>query len=143
MTLENGLRNQIRQYYWDENMSKKVNIIVTQPPYGKEDAYSAIPLAETQAAAGNSPSITFVSGGVHSIVKGQKTSYGDAAVWQKDIPSIEASIIKAKESVKFFALDADLKKRGLVDSEIIDGISKLNIDDLTNRILESEVTLVF
>ncbi len=143
MTLENGLRNQIRQYYWDENMSKKVNIIVTQPPYGKEDAYSAIPLAETQAAAGNSPSITFVSGGVHSIVKGQKTSYGDAAVWQKDIPSIEASIIKAKESVKFYALDADLKKRGLVDSEIIDGISKLNIDDLTNRILESEVTLVF
>ena len=124
-------------------MSKKVNIIVTLPPYGKEDAYSAIPLAETQAAAGNSPSITFVSGGVHSIVKGQKTSYGDAAVWQKDIPSIEASIIKAKESVKFYALDADLKKRGLVDSEIIDGISKSNLDDLTNRILESEVTLVF
>ncbi|MBU4220447.1 MAG: DsrE family protein [Euryarchaeota archaeon] len=124
-------------------MSKKVNIIVTQPPYGKEDAYSAIPLAETQAAAGNSPSITFVSGGVHNIVKGQKTGYGDAAVWQKDVPSIEAAIIKAKDSVKFYALDADLKKRGLVDGEIIDGISKLNIDDLTNRILESEVTLVF
>ena len=124
-------------------MSKKVNIIVTQPPYGKEDAYSAIPLAETQAAAGNSPSITFVSGGVHNIVKGQKTGYGDAAVWQKDIPNIEASIIKAKDSVKFYALDADLKKRGVVDSEIIDGISKLNLDDLTGRILESEVTLVF
>lgn len=124
-------------------MSKKVNIIVTQPPYGKEDAYSAIPLAETQAAAGNSPSITFVSGGVHNVVKGQKTSYGDAAVWQKDVPSIEASIIKAKDSVKFYALDADLKKRGVVDTEIIEGISKLNIDDLTKRILESEVTLVF
>jgi len=143
MTSENGRQNQTRQYYWDENMSKKVNIIVTQPPYGKEDAYSAIPLAETQAAAGNSPSITFVSGGVHNIVKGQKTGYGDAAVWQKDVPSIEAAIIKAKDSVKFYALDADLKKRGLVDGEIIDGISKLNIDDLTNRILESEVTLVF
>ena len=124
-------------------MGKKVNIIVTQPPYGKEDAYSAIPLAETQAAAGNSPTITFVSGGVHSVVKGQKTSYGDAAVWQKDIPSIEASIVKAKDSVKFYALDADLKRRGVSDSEIIDGISKLNLDDLTNRILESEVTLVF
>ncbi len=124
-------------------MSKKVNIIVTQPPYGKEDAYSAIPLAETQAAAGNSPSITFVSGGVHSVVKGQKTSYGDAAVWQKDVPSIEATINKAKESVKFYALEADLQKRGVADTEIIDGISKLSIDDLTNRILESEVTLVF
>jgi len=124
-------------------MSKKVNIIVTQPPYGKEDAFSAIPLAETQAAAGNSPSITFVSGGVHSVVKGQKTSYGDAAVWQKDVPSIETSIIKAKDSVKFYALEADLKKRGVADTEIIEGISKLNIDDLTNRILESEVTLVF
>jgi len=124
-------------------MSKKVNIIVTQPPYGKEDAFSAIPLAETQAAAGNSPSITFVSGGVHSVVKGQKTSYGDAAVWQKDLPSIEASIIKAKDSVKFYVLEADLKKRGVSDTEIIEGISKLNLDDLTNRILESEVTLVF
>ncbi len=124
-------------------MSKKVNIIVTQPPYGKEDAYSAIPLAETQAAAGNSPTITFVSGGVHSVVKGQKTSYGAAAVWQKDVPSIEATINKAKESVKFYALEADLKKRGVADTEIIDGISKLSIDDLTNRILESEVTLVF
>ncbi len=124
-------------------MGKKINIIVTQPPYGKEDAYSAIPLAETQAAAGNSPSITFVSGGVHSVVKGQKTGYGDAAVWQKDVPSIEVSIIKAKDSVKFYVLDADLKKRGVDDTEIIEGISKLNIDDLTNRILESEVTLVF
>ncbi len=124
-------------------MSKKVNIIVTQPPYGKEDAYSAIPLAETQAAAGNSPSITFVSGGVHSVVRGQKVGYGDAAVWQKDVPSIEATIQKAKESVKFYALEADLKKRGIAESEIIEGISKLNIDDLTNRILESEVTLVF
>lgn len=124
-------------------MSKKVNIIVTQPPYGKEDAYSAIPLAETQAAAGNSPSIIFVSGGVHSVVKGQKTGYGDAAVWQKDVPSVEATIIKAKDSVKFYALDADLKKRGVNDAEIIDGIKKINIDDLTSRILESEVTLVF
>jgi len=124
-------------------MSKKVNIIVTQPPYGKEDAFSAIPLAETQSAAGNSPSITFVSGGVHSVVKGQKTSYGDADVWQKDVPSIEASIIKAKDSVKFYVLDADLKKRGVADTEIIEGISKINLDDLTNRILESEVTLVF
>jgi sulfur relay (sulfurtransferase) DsrF/TusC family protein len=124
-------------------MSKKVNIIVTQPPYGKEDAFSTIPLAETQAVAGNSPTITFVSGGVHSVVKGQKTSYGDVAVWQKDVPSIEASITKAKDSVKFYVLEADLKKRGVADSEIIEGISKLNLDDLTNRILESEVTLVF
>ncbi|SNQ60953.1 DsrE family protein [Candidatus Methanoperedens nitratireducens] len=124
-------------------MSKKVNIIVTQPPYGKEDAYSAIPLAETQAAAGSLPSITFVSGGVHSVVKGQKTGYGDPAIWQKDVPSVEATIIKAKESVRFYALEADLKKRGIADSEVIEGISKLNIDDLTDRILESEVTLVF
>jgi hypothetical protein len=45
--------------------------------------------------------------------------------------------------VKFYLLEADQKKRGIADTEIIEGISKLNIDDLTNRILESEVTLVF
>jgi predicted peroxiredoxin len=124
-------------------MSKKVNIIVTQPPYGKEDAYGAIPLAETQAAVGNEPSIIFVSGGVHSIVKGQKTGYGDLATWQKDVPSIEAAIIKAKENVKFYALGVDLDKRGISDNEIIEGVSKLNIDDLTKRILEGDATLVF
>lgn len=124
-------------------MSKKVNIIVTQPPYGKEDAYSAIPLAETQSAAGNEPSITFVSGGVHSVVKGQKTGYGDAAIWQKDVPSIEAAIIKGKELVKFYVLDSDLKRRGIIDSEIIDSVSKLDVDKLTDNILNSDVTLVF
>ncbi len=36
-----------------------------------------------------------------------------------------------------------MNKRGVADTEIIDGISKLSIDDLTNRILDSEVTLVF
>ena len=35
-------------------------------------------------------------------------------------------------SVKFYALEADLKKRGVADSEIIEGVSKLNIDDLAN-----------
>ncbi len=58
-------------------------------------------LAEIQAVAESSPSIIFVSGGVHSVVKGQKTGYGDAAVWQKDVPGVEATIIKAKESVRF------------------------------------------
>jgi predicted peroxiredoxin len=124
-------------------LSKRVDIIVTQPPYGKRGAYAAIPLAEAQAAAGNSPSITFVSGGVHSVVKDQKIGYCDPAVWQKDVPSVEATIQKAKEIIKFYVLEADLKKRGIAESEIIDGIEKINIDDLTNRILDSEITLVF
>ncbi|MDD5617184.1 MAG: hypothetical protein PHH85_13395 [Candidatus Methanoperedens sp.] len=54
------------------------------------------------------------------------------------MPSIETTIVKAKDSVKFYAHEPDLKKRGVVDSEIIDGISKSNLDDLTNRILESK-----
>ena len=57
----------------------------------------------------------------------------DAAVWHKDVPSIEASIIKVKDSVKFYALEADLKKRGVADNEIVEGISKLNIDDIYQK----------
>jgi sulfur relay (sulfurtransferase) complex TusBCD TusD component (DsrE family) len=82
-------------------MSKKVTIIVTQPPYGKEDAFSAIPMAASQVAAGNVASMIFVSGGVHSIVKGQKSGYGDQAVWYKDVPSVEAEITKNRELVSF------------------------------------------
>jgi len=124
-------------------MSKKVNIIITQPPYGKEDAFSAVPMAASQVAAGNEASMIFVSGGVHSIVKGQKTGYGDIAVWFKDVPSVEAEITKNLELVSFFALDKDISKRGISDSEIINGIKKISLSELTDRILEADVNLVF
>ena len=124
-------------------MAKKVNVIVTQPPYGKEDAFSAIPMAASQVAAGNEASFIFVSGGVHSIVKGQKTGYGDLAIWVKDVPSVEAEITKNLELVNFFALDRDIAKRGISDSEIIDGIKKISLDELTEKMLEADVNLVF
>jgi sulfur relay (sulfurtransferase) complex TusBCD TusD component (DsrE family) len=124
-------------------MSKKVNVIVTQPPYGKEDAFSAVPLAASQVAAGNEASMIFVSGGVHSIVKGQKTGYGELAVWFKDVPSVEAEIIKNLELVSFFALDRDVAKRNISDSEIISGIKKITLPELTDMILEADVNLVF
>ena len=124
-------------------MSKKVTIIVTQPPYGKEDAFSAVPMAASQVAAGNEASMIFVSGGVHSIVKGQKTGYGDLAVWFKDVPSVEAEITKNMELVSFFALDTDIMKRGINDNEIIGGIKKITLSQLTDMILESDVNMVF
>lgn len=124
-------------------MAKKVNIIVTQPPYGKEDAFGAIPMAASQVAAGNEASLIFVSGGVHSIVKGQKTGYGDLAVWIKDVPTVEAEITKNLEVVSFFALDRDIAKRGISDSEIIAGIKNISLGELTDRILEADVNLVF
>lgn len=124
-------------------MGKKVNIIVTQPPYGKEDAFSAIPMAASQVAAGNEASMIFVSGGVHSIVKDQKTGYGDLAVWIKDVPPVEAEITKNLEFVSFFALDRDIAKRGISDSEIIGGIKKISLGELTDRILGADVNLVF
>jgi len=124
-------------------MSKKVNVIVTQPPYGKEDAFSAVPLAASQVAAGNEASLIFVSGGVHSIVKGQKTGYGDLAVWFKDVPSVEAEITKNIELVSFFALDRDVAKRNISDSEIISGIKKITLPELTDMILKADVNLVF
>lgn len=124
-------------------MAKKVNIIVTQPPYGKEDAFSAIPMAASQVAAGNEATFIFVSGGVHSIVKGQKTGYGDLAVWIKDVPTVEAEITKNIELVSFFALDRDIAKRSIADSEIIDGIKKISLDELTDKILDADVNLVF
>lgn len=124
-------------------MSKKVNIIVTQPPYGKEDAFSSVPMAASQVAAGNEASMIFVSGGVHSIVKGQKTGYGDLAIWFKDVPSVEAEITKNLDLVSFFALDRDIAKRGINDNEIIGGIKKVSLSQLTDMIIEADVNLVF
>lgn len=124
-------------------MSKKVTIIVTQPPYGKEDAFSAIPMAASQVAAGNEASLIFASGGVHSIVKGQKSGYGDQAVWFKDVPSVEAEITKNIDLVSFYALDRDIAKRNINDTEIIGGIKKISLSQLTDMILGSDVNMVF
>ena len=126
-----------------KNMSKKVNIIVTQPPYGKEDAFSAVPMAASQVAAGNEASLIFVSGGVHSIVKGQRSESGDQAVWFKNVPSVEAEITKNIDLVSFYALDRDIVKRGINDNEIIGGIKKISLSQLTDMILESDVNMVF
>ena len=45
--------------------------------------------------------------------------------------------------MSFFALDRDIAKRGINDSEIIDGIKKISLSELTDRILEADVNLVF
>ncbi len=122
---------------------KQITIIVTQPPYGKEDAFGAIPMASVQASVGNEACIVFVSGGVHSVVKGQVTGYGDLAVWLKEVPPVEAEIKKNIEVVKFYALDRDLERRGIKEEEIIEGVEKIDIIRLTDLILESDTTLVF
>jgi sulfur relay (sulfurtransferase) DsrF/TusC family protein len=122
---------------------KKVNIIVSPAPYGKEDAFGAVPMASSQVAAGNEASVTFICGAVHSIVKGQKTGYGDIAEWERDVPSVESEILKNVDLVEFYALDRDVEKRGISDDEIIDGIKKISVSELTDMILEADVTLVF
>ena len=85
----------------------------------------------------------FVSGGGHSIVKGQKSGYGDLAVWFKDVPSVESEITKNIELVSFYALDRDISKRNISDSEIINGIKKITLPELTDMILEADVNLIF
>jgi|SRR5665648_271086 len=122
--------------------TKKLLIIVTQPPYGKEEAAGAIPLASTQQALDNEAIIVFVSGGVHSIVSGQVSGYGPITLWQKDIPTIESAIEASADSIKYFALDSDLKTRGIEDAEIINGVSKISIGELTNLVLSCDNTFV-
>ena len=99
-------------------------------------------MAAAQAVADNEACITFVSGAVHAVVTGQQTGYGDMARWGKNIPTLENEIKNNLELVDFYVLDRDMEKRSITDAEIIDGIKKTTISELTDRILESDVTLV-
>lgn len=123
-------------------MSKKLLIIVTQPPYGKEEAFGAIPLAATQQAVDNEATIVFTSGAVHSVVSGQVSGYGPIALWQKNIPTIEGEIEANVDMIDFFVLDSDLEKRGIDDAEIINGVSKISIGELTDLVLGCDNTFV-
>lgn len=123
-------------------MSKKLLIIVTQPPYGKEEAFGAIPLAATQQAVDNEATIVFVSGAVHSIVSGQVSGYGPTALWQKNIPTIEGEIEANVDLIDFLVLDSDLEKRGIEDAEIISGVSKISLGELTDMVIGFDNTFV-
>jgi sulfur transfer complex TusBCD TusB component (DsrH family) len=56
---------------------------------------------------------------------------------------VEAEITKNLELVSFFALDRDVAKRNIADTEIITGIKKITLSELTDMILEADVNLVF
>ncbi|MFQ6051803.1 MAG: DsrE family protein [Candidatus Hydrothermarchaeota archaeon] len=125
-------------------MGKKVLTIITRAPYGSEDNFGALDMISTAPAADLEAEVIFLGGGVHSTVKGQEPGYGPLAIWRKGIPSVEDRINNAKEfGVKISVLDRDLKRRGIGEEELISGIDIISLEEVTDKILESDATFVF
>lgn len=120
-----------------------VIIIITDPPYGTENAYGFLAVAGALATI-HDTTVIFSEGGVLNTLKNQDTSY--FIQFNKkyfNIPSHELKIKDFKEiSIQFFVQKEALDKRGIKDEDIIEDIEKLTIEQITDKILENDQVLI-
>lgn len=120
-----------------------VIIIITDPPYGTENAYGFLAAAGVLATIHNT-TVIFSEAGVLNTLKNQNTS--DFIEFNKkylNIPSHESKIKDFREiPIQFFVQKEALDKRGITDEDIIEDIEKLTIDQITEKILENDQVLI-
>jgi len=124
---------------------KKVLVIVTKAPYGREDSFGAILLAGTGPAAEMSTKVVFTGDGVHNSVKNQNpTGYFKLGEKELGLPSIEQLIRDFSQvGVEFYALEKDLEARGVEETELVEAVKPITEHKLANLILEANTALVF
>ncbi len=121
----------------------KVIIIITDPPYGVENAYGFLAAAGALATI-HDTSVIFSEAGVLNSLKNQDTSdFIELDKKYLDIPSHESKIKEFKElDIRFFVHKEALDIRGIKDGDIIEDIEKLSIDQITDKILDSDQVLI-
>lgn len=121
----------------------KISIIITEAPYGEENAYGLLAAAGALATI-HDTTVVFAEAGVLNALKNQDTS--NFIEFNKKflaIPSNESKINDYKElDIKFFVEKAAIDTRGIRDQDLIDDVETLTIDQLTEKILNSDQVLI-
>ena len=124
---------------------KKLLVIVTKPPYSREEPFGAISFAGTGPAADVSTGVVFSGEGVYNAVKNQITlDYFKVGENSYSTPNIEKLIKDMNDvGVSFFALDKDIKERCIESDELIEAVKIINEENFAEFILEYDVSVVF
>lgn len=121
----------------------KVTIIITEAPYGTENAFGILAAAGALATIHNI-TVIFAEAGVFNAIKTQDTS-GFIEYQKKsyDLPSNESKIIDFQDiGIQFFVDTLALELRSVKNEDLIQNIQKLSIDQISDEILKSDQILI-
>lgn len=116
----------------------KVLFILNGPPYGTENCYNAIRLANALAKGGPEADVTvfLMADAVACAKKGQKTPDG--------YYNLERMLKRfAARSRSLLLCGTCMDARGLNEAELIDGARRSTMDELAAATLEADKVLVF
>ncbi|MEK6687383.1 MAG: DsrE family protein [Gemmatimonadota bacterium] len=111
--------------------------VLNDPPYGSERSYNALRLATALVKREAEAVRVFLMGDAASCAKaGQQVPQG--------YYRLEAMLqVASRQGAQIAACGTCLDARGIVEAELIDGISKGTLEQLTDWTVWAERTLVF
>lgn len=121
----------------------KITIIITEAPYGTENAFGLLAAAGALATL-HETSVIFAEAGVLNALKDQDTSnFIEFNKQYLSLPSHESKIKEYLElDIKFFVNAEEFENRGLTDQDLIRTVEKLTLDQIVEKILESDQILI-
>ncbi len=111
-------------------------IIITEAPYGKERAYTALRFARTCDIEGHKVRIFLIENGVYLAKKGQKPASD-----QPNLTGYVEDLISGGHEVK--ACVVCIQARGLSETDLIAGVKAATIHELVEWTTNSDKTIVF
>lgn len=110
-------------------------VVVTEAPYGRERAYTALRFALTALVEGHRVNIFLIQDGVYVARKGQSPS---------EFPSFVGYLEQAvKEGAKVKICSVCVKARGLDPADFIENTELGDMHDLTRWVSESDRVITF
>ncbi len=111
-------------------------IIINEAPYNKERSYTALRFARTAVFEGHITRIFLIENGVYVAKKDQKPASD-----QPNYGAFLEDLIKDGQEVK--ACVVCIKARGIAESELIDGVKVVALNDLVEWTATSDKVIVF
>ena len=124
---------------------KKLLVIITKPPYSREESFGAISFAGTGPAADVDTAVVFTGEGIYNAVKNQNSSdYLKVGENSYGAPNIEKLIRDMSEAgVSFYIINEDITKRGVKPDKLIESVKPISEDTYADLILEYDVSTVY
>jgi len=113
-----------------------VLLVVNTPPYGSEGPYNALRLAEALALRDEHVEIFLMGDGVHAARVGQEPREAHAS-----LERMLAGLVE--RAVGVVCCGTCCRARGVVERDLVDGVTLATIHDLAESVVRCERTLTF
>jgi len=113
----------------------KTLILLNDPPYGTERSFNGLRLAKALVDAGVEVVVFLMADAVACAKRGQKVPNG--------YYSIERMLKPISRTGEVLLCGTCMDARGLSEDDLVDGVRRSTMDELSRNTIESDRTLVF